>query len=43
VSNGEYSIVQDLELNDFSRSKIDASVAELREEREAVKSLGLIG
>jgi malate dehydrogenase len=43
VSNGEYSIVQDLELNDFSRSKIDASVAELREEREAVKGLGLIG
>jgi malate dehydrogenase len=43
VSNGEYSIVQGLELNDFSRSKIDASVAELREEREAVKSLGLIG
>jgi malate dehydrogenase len=43
VSNGEYSIVQGLELNDFSRSKIDASVAELREEREAVKGLGLIG
>jgi malate dehydrogenase len=43
VSDGEYSIVQGLELNDFSRSKIDASVAELREEREAVKSLGLIG
>ncbi|SDT02932.1 malate dehydrogenase [Microlunatus soli] len=42
VKDGEYSIVQDLELNDFSRAKIDASVAELREEQEAVTSLGLI-
>jgi malate dehydrogenase len=42
VSGGEYSIVQGLELNDFSRAKIDASVAELREERDAVKQLGLI-
>jgi malate dehydrogenase len=42
VADGEYSIVQDLELNDFSRAKIDASVAELRDEREAVQSLGLI-
>ncbi|QDP95635.1 malate dehydrogenase [Microlunatus elymi] len=42
VKNGEYEIVQGLELDDFSRAKIDASVAELNEEREAVKSLGLI-
>jgi malate dehydrogenase len=42
VTDGEYAIVQDLEINDFSRAKIDASVAELREEAEAVKSLGLI-
>ena len=42
VQDGEYSIVQDVEVNDFSRAKIDASVAELTEEREAVKSLGLI-
>jgi len=42
VTNGEYTIVQGLEINEFSRSKIDASVAELRDEAEAVKSLGLI-
>jgi malate dehydrogenase len=40
--NGAYEIVQGLEINDFSREKIDASVAELVEEREAVKSLGLL-
>ena len=34
-----WEIVQDVEINDYSRSKIDASVAELREEREAVKDL----
>src|SRR3954471_15915706 len=32
TSNGDWSIVQDLEIDDFSRSKIDASVAELSEE-----------
>jgi malate dehydrogenase len=41
VTDGEYAIVQGLELNEFSRAKIDASVAELREERDAVQSLGL--
>ena len=41
-TNGEYSIVQGLELDDFSRARIDASVAELAEERDAVKELGLI-
>ncbi len=40
--NGEYSIVQGLDIDDYSRSKIDASVAELAEERDAVKELGLI-
>jgi malate dehydrogenase len=40
--DGEYSIVQGLEINEFSRGKIDASVAELIEERDAVKDLGLI-
>ena len=35
-------IVQGLEINEFSRGKIDASVAELGEEREAVRSLGLV-
>ena len=40
--NGEYSIVQGLDINEFSRGKIDASVAELGEERDAVRELGLI-
>ena len=42
VANGEYSIVQGLDIDDFSRGKIDASTAELVEERDAVKELGLI-
>jgi len=41
-SNGEYSIVQGLDIDAYSRSKIDASVAELMDERDAVKQLGLI-
>ncbi|MGN6333093.1 MAG: malate dehydrogenase [Motilibacteraceae bacterium] len=43
TSNGSYEIVQGLELNDFSRRLIDASAAELADERSAVKELGLIG
>jgi malate dehydrogenase len=39
---GEYSIVQGLDLDEFSRAKIDASVAELTDERDAVTQLGLI-
>ncbi|MGO1974052.1 MAG: malate dehydrogenase [Propionibacteriaceae bacterium] len=42
TSGGDWTIVQDLEINDFSRTKIDASVAELAEERDAVQALGLI-
>ena len=42
VKDGKYEIVQGLEINEFSRAKIDASVAELAEERDAVKELGLI-
>ncbi len=42
VKDGRYEIVQGLELNEFSRAKIDASVAELVDERDAVKELGLI-
>ena len=41
-SGGEWSIVQGLELDDFSRSKVDASVAELSDERSTVQSQGLI-
>jgi malate dehydrogenase len=40
--NGEWSIVQGLEIDAYSRAKIDASVAELAEERDEVKKLGLI-
>jgi malate dehydrogenase len=40
--DGEWQIIPDVEINEFSRTKIDASVGELIEEREAVKSLGLI-
>ena len=42
VADGEYSIVQGLEIDDFSRAKIDASVAELVDEKAAVAELGLI-
>jgi malate dehydrogenase len=40
--NGKYEIVQGLEIDAYSRGKIDASVAELEEERAAVRELGLI-
>ena len=43
TSGGSYEIVQGLEIDDFSRGRIDASVAELAEERDAVTQLGLIG
>ena len=42
AKNGAWEIVQGLEINEFSRERIDASVAELVEERDAVKKLGLI-
>ncbi len=42
VKDGTYEIVQGLEINDFSRAKIDASVAELADEKAAVTELGLI-
>ncbi|CAN5464141.1 malate dehydrogenase [soil metagenome] len=41
-SNGQYSIVQGLEIDGYSRGKIDATAAELVEERDAVRDLGLI-
>jgi malate dehydrogenase len=42
LSGGDHQIEQGLEIEDFARAKIDRSVAELREERDAVKALGLI-
>jgi len=41
-SGGGFEIVQGLELDEFSRAKIDASVAELQSERDTVKEQGLI-
>ena len=42
-SDGAYSIVQGLDINEFSQSKIEASWAELVEERDVVSGLGLLG
>ncbi|MEO7428967.1 MAG: malate dehydrogenase, partial [Acidimicrobiales bacterium] len=42
TKDGVYSIVQGLENNEFSQSRIDATVAELVEERDTVAELGLI-
>jgi malate dehydrogenase len=41
-SGGSYEIVQGLDIDDFSRSRITATVDELKEERDAVRQLGLI-
>ena len=41
-TGGEWSIVEGLEVNDFSRERILASVAELRSERETVAGMGLV-
>jgi malate dehydrogenase len=41
-SGGEWKLVEGLEINDFSRERIDNTVAELKEERDAVRELGLI-
>ncbi|MGZ4483665.1 MAG: malate dehydrogenase [Nocardioidaceae bacterium] len=40
--NGDWEIVEGLEIDAFSRGKMDATAAELVEERDAVKELGLI-
>jgi malate dehydrogenase len=42
AKNGRWEIIQGVEINEFSRSKIDASVKELTDERDAVQGLGLI-
>ena len=41
-TDGHYEIVPGLDIDDYSRRKIDASVAELTEERDAVRQLGLV-
>ena len=40
--DGAWSIVQGLDIDDYSRAKIDASAAELVDERNAVEELGLV-
>jgi malate dehydrogenase len=42
VSGGSYEIAEGLEVDEFARGKIDATVSELREERQSVKQLGLV-
>ena len=42
TSGGDWSIVEGLEIDDFSRARIDASTVELADERKAVTELGLI-
>lgn len=42
TKNGDWEIVQGLDIDEFSRGRIDASVAELEDERQAVTELGLI-
>jgi malate dehydrogenase len=42
VSGGDYEIVEGLEVGDFAQSKIDATVNELKEERDAVRQLELV-
>ncbi|WP_102194586.1 malate dehydrogenase [Microbacterium aurantiacum] len=39
---GEWQIVEGLELSEWARARVDASVAELVEEREAVRALGML-
>jgi len=41
-SGGDWKIMEGLEIDPFSRERIDASVAELKDERDAVRDLGLI-
>jgi len=41
-SGGEWEVVDGLEITDFSRERIDTSVGELKEERDAVAELGLV-
>jgi malate dehydrogenase len=43
TAGGTYGVVPGLDIEEFSRTRIDASVTELGEERDAVRELGLIG
>jgi malate dehydrogenase len=41
-NDGDYTVVEGLEITDFARERIDATVAELKEERDAVAEMGLV-
>ena len=41
-SNGSYEIVQGLDMNDFSRARLEVTVNELGDERATIKQLGLV-
>jgi malate dehydrogenase len=41
-AGGQWTVVEGLEIPDFSRGRIDASAEELRAERDAVAELGLL-
>jgi malate dehydrogenase len=41
-SNGDYTVEEGLPVEEFAQSKIDRTVNELKEEREAVRQLGLV-
>jgi malate dehydrogenase len=43
LRGGAYEIAQGLDVGDFARERIDRTVTELREEREAVRAMGLLG
>ena len=42
LDGGSYEIAEGLEIDDFARARIDATVNELKEERDSVRELGLI-
>jgi malate dehydrogenase len=42
LSGGDYEIEQGLEIEDFARARIDRTVGELKDERDAVRALGLV-
>jgi malate dehydrogenase len=42
TKNGEWEVVEGLDVPDFSRERIDRTVNELKEERDAVRGLGLV-
>ena len=41
-ANGSYEVVQGLDVNDFSRSRLETTVNELKDERETIKRLELV-